>query len=571
MPNYKVTDPKTGRSLKLTGDAPPDEYELAQIFSTYKSNNKMSFKERAFEAIQPTGKIFKEAGIKTNRRSALKDAAGAIEGATLGIPRAVIETGLSKITGEPVHMERGSKLGQLLGSVLGAGKVYKLAKALPGLAKSTIRAGAVTGGILSQTPQYTEPDTPLSERVYRGVAGTAMGAAIPAGFKIAAKVPGTALRFLSNAPTIHTKDLGNILKRTGKKAFSGSIDRPGYIGETLVPKVSKLFIENIEQTDPKTLSRIKIPQKNIQDALNVKRKYSLKGVPRSQEASELFDKTISEADPDIIINIKSFKGKVGGLLKKFGAIDERGRPVPGIIKDNRVLGGLLNMYNSLKKRVALNSSDKIRRLVTRQPTSRQALDYQLRTGTKALAKKDLFMLRKISENPDSLDKAQWLRTKLGLKNLLTGDNESDRIVYQIISHLDDAAAKSGIPGLQKAKDIFRASKGLEKAFNRIDDPDLAGTIQSKLLSARNSENVAQRKYIEEIVGGKKAKEILDLIKLNDTLVSPGKLGRPAGSGLYTEVRKIGRRAVRYLAEKRAPKEPLPDTREQIIESVFKKK
>lgn len=33
MPTYKVTDPKTGRTVKLTGDYPPTEQELEQIFS----------------------------------------------------------------------------------------------------------------------------------------------------------------------------------------------------------------------------------------------------------------------------------------------------------------------------------------------------------------------------------------------------------------------------------------------------------------------------------------------------------------------------------------------------------
>ena len=33
MPTFKVTDPNTGRVVRLTGDSPPTEQELEQIFS----------------------------------------------------------------------------------------------------------------------------------------------------------------------------------------------------------------------------------------------------------------------------------------------------------------------------------------------------------------------------------------------------------------------------------------------------------------------------------------------------------------------------------------------------------
>jgi len=35
MPTYRITDPTSGRTLKLTGDSPPNEQELEQIFSQY--------------------------------------------------------------------------------------------------------------------------------------------------------------------------------------------------------------------------------------------------------------------------------------------------------------------------------------------------------------------------------------------------------------------------------------------------------------------------------------------------------------------------------------------------------
>ena len=38
MPTYKVTDPETGQTLKLTGDSPPSEKELEQIFGSTRSS-----------------------------------------------------------------------------------------------------------------------------------------------------------------------------------------------------------------------------------------------------------------------------------------------------------------------------------------------------------------------------------------------------------------------------------------------------------------------------------------------------------------------------------------------------
>lgn len=42
MPTYKVTDPQTGRTLRLTGDSPPTEQELNEVFSQYQPKQAVS-------------------------------------------------------------------------------------------------------------------------------------------------------------------------------------------------------------------------------------------------------------------------------------------------------------------------------------------------------------------------------------------------------------------------------------------------------------------------------------------------------------------------------------------------
>lgn len=47
MPTYKVTDPSTGKTLRLTGDSPPTEQELEQIFSQFEVKPERTFAEKA--------------------------------------------------------------------------------------------------------------------------------------------------------------------------------------------------------------------------------------------------------------------------------------------------------------------------------------------------------------------------------------------------------------------------------------------------------------------------------------------------------------------------------------------
>lgn len=47
MPTYKVTDPKTGKVMRLTGDSPPSQQELEEIFSQFEVKQERSFGEKA--------------------------------------------------------------------------------------------------------------------------------------------------------------------------------------------------------------------------------------------------------------------------------------------------------------------------------------------------------------------------------------------------------------------------------------------------------------------------------------------------------------------------------------------
>jgi hypothetical protein len=53
MPTYKITDSQTGKTLRVTGDKPPTEQEMTEIFSQYQPKQKASSIEKFGEVFLP--------------------------------------------------------------------------------------------------------------------------------------------------------------------------------------------------------------------------------------------------------------------------------------------------------------------------------------------------------------------------------------------------------------------------------------------------------------------------------------------------------------------------------------
>ena len=103
MPVYNVTDPQSGKSMKLTGDSPPTEQELIQIFSTVgkgpteKPQGQGSMGQRIARSVAPYARPALEyggmmaggaagaaSGLLTGPGAAVTSPAGAVVGAGLG-------------------------------------------------------------------------------------------------------------------------------------------------------------------------------------------------------------------------------------------------------------------------------------------------------------------------------------------------------------------------------------------------------------------------------------------------------------------------------------------------------
>src|SRR3990167_5827489 len=145
--------------------------------------------------------------FKIPRRDFGQDVAGYIEGATLGIPRTVLESrfsplgniariGYAAIGKEIPEIPRGSKGGQLVGSFAGFGGLSRLVGKVPFLASRAVKTagpvmggvkrvsndllqrglrGSVTGALVINAPSFTELDTKPAVRAARTVAGGIIG------------------------------------------------------------------------------------------------------------------------------------------------------------------------------------------------------------------------------------------------------------------------------------------------------------------------------------------------------------------------------------------------------------
>lgn len=99
MPTYKVTDPKTGVTLKLTGDSPPTEAELEQIFKDAAPSSGKPL-EHDFSAVDMVKNIGPSAkSMVTDMWQALRHPVQTAQGvADIGIGAA--QKGVSAVTGQ---------------------------------------------------------------------------------------------------------------------------------------------------------------------------------------------------------------------------------------------------------------------------------------------------------------------------------------------------------------------------------------------------------------------------------------------------------------------------------------
>jgi len=195
MATYKVTDPNTGKTLKLTGDSPPTEAELEDIFSSIGSTNEQPKAQPEQERTPLRGDSISDVamgalGVGPVSRDLLRRSLGGVvsDVSSVNPERALLTNeptqGVTESLLRSVPAVGGSILGGAGGAVAGLG-----VGAIPGAGIGAASGEAVRQGLVSARNAYrgVEGSTPrevLSEVGIQGALG-AGGAALAEGASIA--------------------------------------------------------------------------------------------------------------------------------------------------------------------------------------------------------------------------------------------------------------------------------------------------------------------------------------------------------------------------------------------------
>lgn len=202
MPTYKVTDPATGKTLRLSGDSPPTEQELTQIFGSVSSTAKKPGQGN----LTPEQRASLEANILSDdQRNATEP--NRMTKVLAGVQKALGKSGAASAA-LPVA---GGVIGGVLGGATGTGHVGAIGGAAGG------------AGIAERLQQLLDPSKALGQG---GAADKAMQEgnvlkAIAGDKEDMAKVGEAAAT--SAAFDVATLGLGKVLSPVGKgisKAFS---------------------------------------------------------------------------------------------------------------------------------------------------------------------------------------------------------------------------------------------------------------------------------------------------------------------------------------------------------------
>lgn len=152
MATYKVTDPRTGKSFKLTGANPPNESQLREIFSSSEPKQK-SFKDFAGELLTKGREALPEAG----------QTVGNMVGSGFGIPGAIAGGIAGRGAGEVAKLryEQNPTLaikdilafsnpavgGMPESTKFGLGDASKVVSSIQNATKQELIGGAVLGGL----------------------------------------------------------------------------------------------------------------------------------------------------------------------------------------------------------------------------------------------------------------------------------------------------------------------------------------------------------------------------------------------------------------------------------------
>lgn len=233
MPVYEVTDPETGLTLELTGDSPPTEQELEQLFAQYAPTQENAEPSDQEAGLAPSGRASvggygrtaraKKAAAQrredqeaflsslTPEQRSLVESVGPLEAFAIGAGRGFTTIGRAIGVADPEdeavtqsyeNLEKAQPSANV-GEVVGQSAPFVLpGMGVAGIASTPLRTvatgalGALEGGLIARGEGRNFADQLISA----GVAGT-VASALDLGLPVLGRVVGKAFRRLTgNAP-----------------------------------------------------------------------------------------------------------------------------------------------------------------------------------------------------------------------------------------------------------------------------------------------------------------------------------------------------------------------------------
>lgn len=465
MPTYKVTDRITGKTLKLTGDSPPTEQELTDIFSQYQQpdNQQQGRNIADIPESEFTPKNVAMETIKGTARDLFKGAPELLTG----------KTALQRSQEAPVDTlipMTGNKVTDKLSLVESFFKGLDRDISSTALDMATSPSTVITGG-LSKVKNVAD----LATKAGKTVAGTKLGK----GFG-----------------KIFNSDLGKVYARS----------RPDYLVNEVAPQAHKVFQKNVNEFTPEisnyAKNKLKIPDQAIKDIKNfgtdniietsnkygnstdiIFQKIEQGFNNKEQIANNFYQNVMANAPKNKSININSSINQAGNVLKKIGLINKNGNLTEAgqaeIMKDS-VYSKLLDFYKSA------DSLSGVKYIKAKGATG----DLTINQGSKLLS----------SRFNTNVNKEQYtfLRDKL---NTLWKGKPSDVDVSKVINQFYQDGETSGIKGLQEARRRSKMVFDMKKRFE-TSQGDLKALLQEKSLDRyynQSQENIRKLKEAEKYI------------------------------------------------------------------------
>lgn len=355
MPTYQITDPRTGKKLKVTGDTPPTSAELEQLFSET---------TRKSAAPEPTlWDTVKKAAYESSpavlfQRENLPIVGGALAGAATGgaglIP-AVALAGLGGAAGEgvgqmvdavserrPVDLPAAGKAMAVEGASQAAQELggQAVAKGATALARPAYQwALRPYAGLRRNFGLDTLIDTGLNERIAVTPRGTAKSARLRGASSQEARALERAAD-TAGAPPVTAQDLDSHL--TDLRAKLADMKRSGLPDEAaaLDARLKAIERENPQGLSVETLGRLKAIEQDLAD-----KSYRAERLGHPVPiASEMHDDIASSMRQEIENRVQ------GAGLKDIGGVNKRTQGLIGLTRAledaegrSAVLGSLLAM------------------------------------------------------------------------------------------------------------------------------------------------------------------------------------------------------------------------------------